>query len=201
MIEQGSKEWLLERCGYVTASRLKDVLAKGQGKTRESYMRRIIAERLTLTPAPSFTNSAMEWGTRNEPLARMRYELGTDLVVRETGFTKHPTIKWVGGSPDGLTDIGGVEFKCPESTTHLDWLESGKLPAEHAAQVQGLMWVHDSEVWDFVSFDPRFTDEYLQYFCVRVKRDDDYIANLEKEVVRFLDEVSERINFIGRLKK
>jgi hypothetical protein len=41
MIEQGSPEWLAERCGHATASRFKDVLAvlkSGQpAKARQDY--------------------------------------------------------------------------------------------------------------------------------------------------------------------
>ena len=45
---------------------------------------------------------------------------------------------------------------------------------------------------DFVSFDPRLPED-LQLFVVRVDRDDQYIANLEKEVSAFLAEVDETL--------
>jgi hypothetical protein len=40
MHEQGSQEWLLERCGKVTASRIADLMAKtktGWGASRANY--------------------------------------------------------------------------------------------------------------------------------------------------------------------
>jgi hypothetical protein len=43
---------------------------------------------------------------------------------------------------------------------------------------------------DFVSFDPRVPDD-LQLFIVRVERDDEYIAEMEKEVKEFLQEVDD----------
>ena len=61
MIEQGTQEWLLQRCGKVTASRIADLMAKtakGWGASRANYAAQLIAERLTGTVAPSFTNAA-----------------------------------------------------------------------------------------------------------------------------------------------
>ena len=36
----------------------------------------------------------------------------------------------------------GLEIKCPLTKTHLKWLDKGKLPPEHKAQVQGLYVSH-----------------------------------------------------------
>jgi hypothetical protein len=52
---------------------------------------------------------------------------------------------------------------------------------------------------DFVSFDPRLPED-LQLFVVRVDRDDQYIANLEKEVTAFLAEVDETVVKLKGLK-
>ena len=74
MIVQGSLEWFAMRCGKVTASRVADVLAKtktGWGAGRANYAAELIAERLTGATAPSFTNAAMQWGTDQEPVARV----------------------------------------------------------------------------------------------------------------------------------
>jgi hypothetical protein len=62
--------------------------------------------------------------------------------VEACGFIKHPTIKWVGVSPDGLIDDdGGFESKSPfNSVNHLYTLLDG-MPEEHMAQCQGGMWV------------------------------------------------------------
>ncbi len=43
---------------------------------------------------------------------------------------------------------------------------------------------------DFVSFDPRIPND-LQLFIIRVERDDEYIAEMEKEVKLFLQEVDD----------
>ena len=51
----------------------------------------------------------------------------------------------------------------------------------------GAKWV------DFVSYNPNFPGEELQLFVARVDRDDTYIAELEAEVIKFLDEVDQTI--------
>jgi len=42
--------------------------------------------------------------------------------------------------------------------------------------------------------------DHLQLFVKRVERDDEYIANAEKEVIAFLDEVSETVTKLEQIK-
>jgi hypothetical protein len=58
----------------------------------------------------------------------------------------------------------------------------------------GRQWV------DFVSYDPRLPEQY-QLFIVRVQRDNEIIANIEKEVVAFLQEVDATIEGLLNWKK
>ena len=89
-IIQGSDEWLLARCGLVTASRVSDVVAmlkSGKpGASRATYMGQLIAERLSGEPASSFSSAAMVWGAETEPMARGAYEWVTGFSVEEAGF-------------------------------------------------------------------------------------------------------------------
>lgn len=193
MIEQGSKEWLELRLGKVTASRIADVLAKGksgEALSREDYRYELVVQRLTGDPGESFTNAAMEWGTATEPQARIAYEAQADVFVEQVPFVLHPTIEWFGCSPDGLIgDKGLLEIKCPNSKTHIKYLNAGKPPAKYVPQMQCQMAVTGRQWCDFVSFDPRLPGD-LQLFVVRLDRDEDYIKSMEVEVVKFLDEVA-----------
>ena len=195
--EQGSAAWLYERAGYVTASRFKDVIGKGSKgayyAARDTYMWEVTIERITGQPSDHFTSAAMLHGTETEPIARMAYEAHAAAFVDEVGFIKHPTIELCGGSPDGtIEDDGGIEIKCPfNSAVHLQTVLTG-MPEEHAAQVQGCMWLTGRKYWDFVSYDPRMP-EPLRLYVQRIERDEAYIATLEAEVVKFLAEVAERV--------
>jgi putative phage-type endonuclease len=194
---QGSEAWFKSRLGSVTASRMSDVLAKGkagEAVTRQKYRMQIIAERVSGQVADSFNNAAMQWGTDHEPLARIRYEADTGYFVDEAEFCFHPTIKWLGASPDGI--ISGVnaliEIKCPNTQTHLGYRLDNKPPAVYVNQMQCQMWVTGAEWCDFVSYDPR-VPEHLQLFVSRLRRDNDLIAKMETEVLKFLGEVDDAI--------
>ena len=193
MNEQGSDEWFLERLGHVTASCFADVMANGQGITRIKYMRRLVAERLTGKPMESYYNRHMERGNEQEPYARMAYEALTGNIVQETGFIKHQQIM-AGCSPDGLIDDdGGVEIKSVLPTVQIETIERGTYPHDHAAQIQGSLWVTGRKWWDFVSYSPDLP-ECLRVYIYRVEPQIGYIANLKNEVIKFLAEAEEMQN-------
>jgi putative phage-type endonuclease len=202
MIAQGSPEWFAQRLGHVTASRLSDVMAKGksgEAATRAKYRLQLVAERVTGLVADSFTSEAMQWGIDQEKFARMRYEAETGCMVDEAGFYTHPTIKWLGASPDGIVSGGKglIEIKCPNTQTHLGYRLDNKPPATYINQMQCQMWVTYSDWCDFVSYDPRVPD-HLQLFVVRLNRDDVLIAKMEVEVVQFLSEVQDAMNLLEK---
>ena len=187
---QGSEEWFEARLGLVTASCFSQVLAKGEGKTRRKYMLKLVAERLTGKVSDSFSNSHTERGSIQEPFARLEYEARTGNLVEEVGFIKHPTLL-VGSSPDGIIGTqGGIEVKSVIPTVQIETIERGSIPYEHAAQVQGNLWVTGREWWDYISYSPDMP-EPLRLFVFRVDRNEEYIKNLEAEVIKFLEEAEE----------
>jgi len=204
MIEQGSPEWFAQRLGKVTASRVADVIAKtktGYSTSRDNYMAQLVCERLTGTVAESFSNSAMQWGTETEPLARAAYEAHADVLVDEVPMITHPTIEATGASPDGLVgDSGLIEIKCPNTATHIDTLLTQTVPSKYNTQMQWQMACTGRQWCDFVSFDPRLPKE-LQLFVKRVDRNNNLIADLEMEVILFLTELENKIKKLNKLKE
>jgi len=132
MIEQRSDAWFEARIGKVTASRVADVLAKtksGYSTSRDNYMAQLVCERLTKQKADGFTNSAMQWGTETEPLARLSYEVAHNVLVDEVGFVPHPSISMAGASRDGLVWYDGLlEIKCPNKATHIETFLNHTVP-------------------------------------------------------------------------
>lgn len=191
--EQGSDAWRLARLGKVTASRVSDARAKKGTAARSGYIADIIAERLTNNPAESFSNSYMEWGTTNEPLARAAYQIYTGNWVEQTGLVDHPTILNFAASPDGLIgDDGLIEIKCPKTSTHISYLTAKEVPSGYKHQMlaqiacTGRRWV------DFVSFDPRLPEKF-QLFVARFEPPEKDIKSLEDDVVVFLNEVTQQM--------
>jgi putative phage-type endonuclease len=195
-MEQRTEEWFAARLGKVTASRVADVLAKiksGESASRKNYKMELVVQRLTGKVGESFTNAAMEWGTEQEPFARMAYEAHTGTFVKEEGFVDHPTIEGFGCSPDGIVGEGLIEIKCPNTANHIETVLENKAPSKYIPQMQCQMACTGAKWCDFVSFDPRVPED-LQLFVVRVERDQEYIDSMEVEVKQFLSEVLDLFN-------
>jgi len=204
-MDQRTDEWYQARLSKVTASRMSDVLAKtktGYSISRQNYLVQLVTERLTGQKADSFfMNQAMQDGVDREPIARKLYEVLNDVIVTEVGFFDHPTIAMSGASPDGAVNskedgkyVGLIEIKCPIETTHTNTLISKTVPSKYMPQIQWQMAsVSPNVKWvDFISYNPNFPDT-MQLFVARVHRDNAYIAELEAEVIKFLDEVEQTI--------
>jgi putative phage-type endonuclease len=202
MAEQGSKAWLAERCGKVTASRIADLMAKtktGWGASRANYAAQLIAERLTGCVAESYSNAAMEWGTATEVEAKSTYEFYTDTVVSPVGFVPHPSISMSGASPDGYIGTEGIlEVKCPLTATHIDTLLGQAVPSKYVLQMQWQM-ACTGRLWgDFVSFDPRMPED-MRLFVKRVQRDEGRIKEITGCVEEFLAEIDAKVQQLEKL--
>ncbi|MBX8800456.1 YqaJ viral recombinase family protein [Ochrobactrum sp. MR28] len=193
-IEQGSPEWFAARAGIPTASRFATVMAKGEGKTRAEYMRKLAGEIITGELAEGFTTPHMERGKLMEDEARETYAFINSVEPYQVGFIRSGD---KGASPDSLIGSdGGLEIKTALPHIQIDRLERDRLPPEHKAQVQGNLWISEREWWDFVSYWPR-----LPMLVTRVYRDEPYIKAMSDEIDRFNDEKAallERIRAYGQ---
>jgi len=194
---QGTDAWKLIRSGKVTASRIADIMAQtksGYGASRANYEAELISERLTGFPVETYQSTAMLHGIETEPQARTAYEFRFDTEVAEIGFVHHPTIKYFGCSPDGLiAESGLIEIKSPNTATHIKTLLGAKIPDNYIKQMMAQMACTGRQWCDWVSYDPRMP-ENMCLFVDRIERDDELIAELEKEVQRFLDEVAGKVS-------
>lgn len=204
MFEQGSPEWFAARSGKVTASRVVDVLATiktGESASRKNYRADLVVERLTGNKTEGFRSPSMDWGVETEPQARAAYEARTGNFVDQIAFVDHPTIPNFGCSPDGLVgDDGLIEIKCPNTSTHIDYIEDDQPPKKYIGQMMAQMACTGRKWCDFVSFDPRLPDG-LQLFVVRLYKDDKYILAMEDAVTTFLKEVDDKVEFLNAKKE
>ena len=197
MIEQRTPEWFAERLGKITASRIADVVGKTKsgsyGAARKNYMAELLCQRLTGQQEEKFTSAAMQHGTDTEPAARAMYMLETGTDGTETGFIPQPSLVMRGASPDGLVGEDGlIEIKCPNTATHLEFLQNRKPKHEYLLQMQWQMACTGRQWCDFVSYDDRLPEK-LAYRCIRIPRDNKLIADLEEEAVKFLTELDETV--------
>lgn len=193
---QGSEQWRQARCGSLGASRVAEAIAKtktGWGASRANVMADLVVERLTGVPVEGFTNDAMRWGTEQEPFARREYEERNLCPVVEVGLIRHPTIAGTHASPDGLIeDDGLLEIKCPQAQAHIETLLSRTIPSKYETQIHWQLACTGRAWCDYVSYHPKMP-EPMSMFVMRLHRDDDRIADLEKQVASFLKEVDIKV--------
>jgi hypothetical protein len=194
--DQGTDQWYAARLGIPTASCFATVMAKGKdggaSKTRADYLRKLAGEILTGQPMESYSNGHMERGKEWEPDARHLYAFMHDCEPQTVGFIRNGN---KGCSPDSLIgNDGGLEIKAALPHIQVERLLSGRLPAEHRAQVQGSLWIAEREWWDFTSYCPR-----LPLFVVREYRDEEYIGKLSAAVDQFNDELAATVSRIRQM--
>lgn len=191
---QGTPEWHTAKLGIPSASCFSDILAKGEGKTRKSYLYQLAAEIITGEPGENFTSQAMERGKVMEDEARNLYAFVHKAPLQRVGFVRNGN---VGASPDSLIGSdGGLEIKTNKGELHIDILFKNEVPGKHMAQLQGNLWVTERDWWDLVIYWPK-----MPLFVKRVRPDKAYIANLKSEVDKFNDELAAVVERVSRYGK
>jgi putative phage-type endonuclease len=193
-IEQGSEAWFTARCGRVTSTRFKDLMAGESTDTYKKLVTNIVCEMITGKMEETYSNALMEHGIETEPIARMEYESIFDIEVKQVGFITpdedHKYHDWIGISPDGLLpDEGIIEIKCPLARTHLEYIESGKLPSEYRYQVQGQLFVTGFKYCHFMSF-----VENMKPFIIPVLPDVDLFLQFEKRLDLLREHIQNKLS-------
>lgn len=140
---QRSAEWFKERQGKLTASMFGAAAGLGPGSRQQAWRRFFNLEVFQ-------GNEATDWGEKHEPVALDAYKVATGEVAELVGFVPHPTLPWLGGSPDFLVGSTGLgEIKCPFNQELYP-----EIPPYYMAQMQGQLQVTGREWCDFVCWTP-----------------------------------------------
>jgi exodeoxyribonuclease (lambda-induced) len=147
---QGTEEWKADRVGMITASRVGAILDNNPHQSRDDTMREMVREALGLEREFQ-GNVATAWGNDHEDTAIDAYETRYCRLVISDGFVRHPSIEYLGCSPDGLIgDDALIEVKCPYGKK----LFPIKDKPYYYDQVQLQLEVTNREVCDFVVWTP-----------------------------------------------
>lgn len=186
---QGSDAWLESRKGLITGSRFKDARdklknGKPSGKMT-AYAYDLARERCGGKAPGAFVNAAMKFGTEQEPLARLAYEVMTGYLVEEVGFITDDD-EIFGLSPDGLIDDDGVlEIKTMVSSdTLFTAVADGDISA-YVDQCNGYLWMLGRQWVDLVLWAPDLQAMGLQMTVRRIHRDEAAIDALQTEMLAF----------------
>jgi len=165
----------------------KDELPKGA----LAYVMKKVAESLTEFSVTPFITDAMQWGLYHEPLAIDAFKAKTGLAVTNCKdgqcFIDQGHF---GGTPDGLipSEFSGLEIKCPNSDTHLAYLQIKtandlkQAAPEYYWQCQSLMLLTASLHWYFVSYDPRFKSKRLHLHIAKIAADPGDLSKLRSRI-------------------
>ena len=199
--EQRSQEWVAARLGRLTGSRASDMLATiksgAPSTSRQNLLMQLVLERLTgRSQERAFTSQAMEDGTEREPDALLWYEAVTGQLVERTGFLSHTSLM-AGTSLDGhLGDFEViVEAKSPLPATHWEYLKSGVVPIKYQRQCLHGLWLTGAKRCDWLSFHPDFPENLRAKF-VEIHRDEQAVAEYDKQVLAFLAEVDRELGAV-----
>lgn len=196
--KQRTAEWYQARLGFLSASRFREATSflKNGAETAEraSCKADIARERKTGVREDIYVDRNMQRGIDLEEPALNFYSEVVGVDVQTTGFVRHPTIDWLGCSPDGLVGNDGlIEIKVPKQSTYWSWILAGEIPAKHIAQLTCQLAVTGRQWVDFVAFCPEMP-EGQQLFVRRMHRDERVIAQAEQDAIQFLSEVQEQLD-------
>lgn len=220
MIEQGSREWLKQRLGKITGSRIGDLMTSGKkgemfGKTALSYIYEVCAERDLLQKymdddylfeiyqrQVSINNKFIEFGHDNEDFAAERYQLVTECKLEECESIQHPTISHFSASPDRIAIKDGlrkvVEIKVPLPKTFMEYMAEVKdnetlksVNPKYYYQTMAEMACTGLDKADFVVFCP-----FLKHniHIVEITRDEAVIAEFEKRIMAANEIINQILN-------
>ncbi len=145
---QGDETWHGARKGKLTASIAAACLGLDDKCSRQRAWRIIMGRETDAEiRGDEYLERMYEHGNTFESHARRSYEIETGNLVETTGFWTHPTIPWLGASPDGLIGSeGGLECKCPISKL------PAELPMAHRIQCLVNMACTERKWWDYIAW-------------------------------------------------
>jgi putative phage-type endonuclease len=193
-IEQHSEAWHEARLGRITGTRFKSLMMGESTQGYRDLITNIACEIITGKAEESYVSPIMEHGIETEPEARKEYENIFGIEVKQAGFLMRDEDdkyhNWIGISPDGLLpDDGILEIKCPLAKTHLEYIETNKLPSEYRYQVQGQLFVTGFGFADFMSYVPG-----MKPFIVRVYPDAELFSEFEKRLNKVISLVENKLS-------
>lgn len=158
--------------------------------TAKNYAFRVAFERISGEPMDEgYETWQMARGHELEPEARAEHQILEGVIVERAGFVVTEDGIF-GASADGLIGTkGGSEYKCFVSPVSLRPVLLLNDVSEIMDQVQGCMWVTGREWWHLGFYCPALRAIDYPLHLVRIKRDDDYIAAMESDLLEFKAEV------------
>jgi putative phage-type endonuclease len=186
--DQRTDAWHLKRGEMLTASEIYKALPDATpAQKHEIMMGKLVPRPRTEGPGPR----ALVWGTRFEPIAKEIYCKLSDfpLEIADTTCIPHPTVSFLGASPDGIILTEGVrhgrlvEFKCPISRPFSD---DTPVPHPYYHQMQLQMECTGMELCEYIEFQFK-TPSYSEWVDSKVDYKGFYAVTDDEMQVKYRD--------------
>lgn len=155
--EQGSGQWLQQRCGMLTASEMSLILTPtlkpANNEKERGHLYELMAQRINNHVEPQYVSDAMLRGETEEISARDLYAKHV-AAVDQVGFVTNDKLGFrIGFSPDGLVgNDGQIEIKSRSQKYQTQTIIEGAMPSEYLLQVQTGLFVTERAWCDFISY-------------------------------------------------
>jgi putative phage-type endonuclease len=161
---QRTPEWYETRHNLITASSAYKMF--GTVSEQNSLIVEKCAEEKERPPLSLY--DARHWGVRYEPVSTMYYEHTRKTVVEEFGCLVHPTLRFLGASPDGINVDSGTEVygRMLEIKNPVSRVITGVPTTEYWIQMQLQMEVCNIDLCDFLE------TQFVEYEDVDAFRSD-----------------------------
>lgn len=194
ILSGSSKEVAADRAGYKSIPKITEKVEKALDGVRvgdwssaaKDYAFRLAVERITGKPLDGgFSTWAMQRGNELEPEARLLHEQRIGVMIEQAGFVKSLCGRF-GASADGLIEPeGGSEYKCLVDPARMRQVIVEQDLSDFMDQMQGGMWITGRKWWHYGLYCPDLKEAGKDLILHHVARDDDYIAELEADVLAF----------------
>lgn len=199
-MEQRSDEWFAIRRGVITGTRVKEVFKSNN----LPLVDKMIGEMYSDEKEEQINSASIQRGVDLEPHAIKEFERYTGHKVDQVGFCLHPERDWLGLSPDGLVSVDGkykigVEIKCPNTSTHVRYIRTNRIPSEYKFQLMDYFLVNpDCEKVAFVSYDNRFEIKPIHILWLNREDYATELAEIDAGLCKFkekFDQYREQVTF------
>ncbi|RYZ02274.1 MAG: recombinase [Comamonadaceae bacterium] len=153
----------------------------------KNYAFRLAIERISgeALQDDKFETFAMRRGHELEPEARREHEVQAGVMVERCGFIVTDDGKF-GCSTDGLIHPDGIsEYKCLTAPEGIRPIVLDANLSEFTDQTHGGLWITGRREFHFGLYCPALRSIGRQLTLHIVQRDDDYITELERDLLHF----------------
>lgn len=146
-IPQRTPAWYCARDEMITASDVALALDESKYDDVSTFFVKKCAPTRMDSMTSGFGKCApLEWGVMLEPVANALYARRFGVQIHEFGLLRHPSIPYIGASPDGITEDGiMLEIKCP-FRRKID----GTVPRQYELQIQAQLEVCGLDDCDYM---------------------------------------------------